>query len=1503
MFCMNCGTKLPDGAKFCFKCGAKVGTMSGAPEAAPEPLPVKQEEPGLTVHIAGHEISFTKPESDRMKIRNPFREKDTGYRLIFDDIFHSQIESLDDVYSIGVPFMNKAIDGYAELGISILMNYGVDYVSKDMLIQAATDECDENEDFKKFFGIYEKLPEVANEMEADARNIPHWSGGGFGGISAAIKGAVQAEILNIGTKAVYDIANSITGNTPEDKFRRFKNDLFIENDFLTMIKEAQGAGALGVFKEVYKTLCDEGIIVPISFNHKKAIGIMDNLFSVYKNLSNDEILNRFCRAFKLDPESRYLFRLGVMIPRLYAKPYEIDDLALRVGIPLTYAYIVNSQFTSSAVGEEFSQNKTENIYRQQEVRKFLGILQPQLECLQYLCQWVNVIYKPTYRKITLLAQPEFSNKFIIDDRLEHVRYVGTGPSKITISTPDNKAIDWKAHDISFDNVDFDKEYLARNGTPHSADEDLYRKYGGLVYAFLGNIYKEGYGYDDEGKDLESDWNLCTNYFWKACYFDSGKDSLAKLLGTYYHYLNTDGTYKEKRRTECLDIIRNLIPRNNLESAFALHYITDLDKNLSYSDKSDYLDKEFDLFKEIAERDDSLDAGIAAAFLKNHVFGTDDTEKYLNRSKEILIPKIKAGGLEGALASYLYALTFDREGTLFKTRAKAAKALLTNARKYFQSIPPEKLTFDAFRDATYSESSLSDLAGNTSSDSMTPEEKAQKDYETALQILKSDDPDKIRKAIPALGRAANLGHAEAQFIVAGFYEHGLGVEKNKEIALSWYRKAAENNLPAAWFMLGISINPVSPEYQTALTYFKKASDMNYGPATFKLAEAYNMYLGGNKDEELAAKYLKKAAEEGSADALELMGDQYAGNGFYRMPDISTDYDKAISYYEKAIKIGKFYGALYGIFSDENHIQDIRGKINELSQKNNANLKEYEQFRQKILQKTDEELENELRQRITANSAKLAHQISVGFSEYRERYSDGRALTLEQDSEVKAISSSDEKEGTNKLMEDFDLESWIEDLDIDDDNEEIISNIRSTAQNAINGDPRSQFLLGELIIKYSYCRYDGDITSWGQIVEENCINIDDELVIAIMWYCKAAKGGIKEAQDKLVEIKESIKESFSNVICEEISKNGLSYIKNTNNGFILDGARHFYSLCGSFTEAAQYAKEFYYIIDRSKDHSSALKLGYFYATGLGVDQNLPLAKLLFESVLLDAEEDRIERIDALEYLDRFNMLSELIPDETMDSGEDEDSVSSYEETDTESTQQDASVPTENNTNLDPIQQVMAELMKKRTAQAQRLAVIKNDLNAQREKIAEKQEEFERRRPAYHKNNVIKYIENRFSRFFSSSSRNKYKSLTDAAFNGDPDAMLALGKMFAEDKSDDYLYDGAQWFKKANDAGNLSANEEIDKLLDHMEGKYNHGPYFGKICQAAGRYSLAIENYQFGLTRPGYIDPSAIGLGEMYALGQGVQQNKSLASWWFDIGLLSDDPNMVELAKDMIVKYQIQ
>ena len=52
MFCMNCGTKLPDNAKFCFNCGAKVPEMPGSAPAAAEPAAPAPAAPDIAAQPA-----------------------------------------------------------------------------------------------------------------------------------------------------------------------------------------------------------------------------------------------------------------------------------------------------------------------------------------------------------------------------------------------------------------------------------------------------------------------------------------------------------------------------------------------------------------------------------------------------------------------------------------------------------------------------------------------------------------------------------------------------------------------------------------------------------------------------------------------------------------------------------------------------------------------------------------------------------------------------------------------------------------------------------------------------------------------------------------------------------------------------------------------------------------------------------------------------------------------------------------------------------------------------------------------------------------------------------------------------------------------------------------------------------------------------------------------------------------------------------------------------------
>ena len=59
MFCMNCGTKLPDGAKFCMNCGTKLG------EVSPTPSPAEKKYPSYAMQYPNSMVYLDSPAYQR----------------------------------------------------------------------------------------------------------------------------------------------------------------------------------------------------------------------------------------------------------------------------------------------------------------------------------------------------------------------------------------------------------------------------------------------------------------------------------------------------------------------------------------------------------------------------------------------------------------------------------------------------------------------------------------------------------------------------------------------------------------------------------------------------------------------------------------------------------------------------------------------------------------------------------------------------------------------------------------------------------------------------------------------------------------------------------------------------------------------------------------------------------------------------------------------------------------------------------------------------------------------------------------------------------------------------------------------------------------------------------------------------------------------------------------------------------------------------------------------
>lgn len=105
------------------------------------------------------------------------------------------------------------------------------------------------------------------------------------------------------------------------------------------------------------------------------------------------------------------------------------------------------------------------------------------------------------------------------------------------------------------------------------------------------------------------------------------------------------------------------------------------------------------------------------------------------------------------------------------------------------------------------------------------------------------------------QAAELGYVPAQNAVGDCYFRGVGVERNIEKAVNWYRLSAEHD---------------------------------YAKAQYNLAYCYKYH-----NEELYLELTKRAAEQGNADSLYELGNYY---------EEKEEYSLAKEYYEKASKLG-------------------------------------------------------------------------------------------------------------------------------------------------------------------------------------------------------------------------------------------------------------------------------------------------------------------------------------------------------------------------------------------------------------------------------------------------------------------------------------------------------------------------------------------------------------------------------------------------------------------------
>ena len=161
---------------------------------------------------------------------------------------------------------------------------------------------------------------------------------------------------------------------------------------------------------------------------------------------------------------------------------------------------------------------------------------------------------------------------------------------------------------------------------------------------------------------------------------------------------------------------------------------------------------------------------------------------------------------------------------------------------------------------------------------------------------------------ALLSQAESGDREAQYRLALVYaspDNKL-VPKNDAAFREWMLKSAEQGYVPAQANMGMMFLGAGGEYGKAEIWLRRAAEQGNAEAQFWLGASYEEGRFGTTDYPEAFKYLRKAAEQGHTDAQVALGEMYEEGEF-----VSQNYALAAKWYRKAAEhVPDFGGAGQG-----------------------------------------------------------------------------------------------------------------------------------------------------------------------------------------------------------------------------------------------------------------------------------------------------------------------------------------------------------------------------------------------------------------------------------------------------------------------------------------------------------------------------------------------------------------------------------------------------------------
>lgn len=214
--CKKCGTIKTVGAVYCPICGYKFPPVS---------VPVWRNNGNLDLVISNERITIESHNTELFDLVSDIGQDFVDSFNDLEDYLSHWGGYFDSVFESAIPYFLKSLANIVQYFYDWLIDNDVDCVNKNDFADAAVSSLDVESDLEILSDWAESISEQVNKLNsmrnAQRSTRGRWQGGGFG-IKGAIKGAITAGVLNLGTDFVRGIGDSYIDSRDADKIKKLK---------------------------------------------------------------------------------------------------------------------------------------------------------------------------------------------------------------------------------------------------------------------------------------------------------------------------------------------------------------------------------------------------------------------------------------------------------------------------------------------------------------------------------------------------------------------------------------------------------------------------------------------------------------------------------------------------------------------------------------------------------------------------------------------------------------------------------------------------------------------------------------------------------------------------------------------------------------------------------------------------------------------------------------------------------------------------------------------------------------------------------------------------------------------------------------------------------------------------------------------------------------------------------------------------------------------------------